>query len=213
MNYNDVIYGSYSQSDYSWKLAYYLHRTYFCTLPAVDFLDLGCGDGEYVKQFTKIIARVVGIDSDIDFNKDPLPYEDESFNMVFTKSVIEHIPNTSHFLKEIYRVLRPGGKILILTPAWEYNMKWFYDDPTHVKPFHRKGLQDALRMANFEDVEVNYFYHLPQTWNNPWFKYIATLVRKFTPDSFRWKDKEEQHMNVFIRFSKEVQLLAVATKK
>jgi len=210
--YHDVIYGSYKKSRYPWQLAYYIQRTYLNSLPPTDFLDLGCGKGEYVEEFGKMLRNAVGIDSEVDFNKDPLPYEDNSFNVVFSKSVVEHISNTQHLLKEAYRVLKPNGKIVLLTPSWEYNHRWFYDDPTHIKPFCRKGLQDALLLTNFKDVDVDYFYHLPWVWDNKCMRGFATLVRKITPDSWRWKDKEEQHMNVFIRFCKEVQLLAIGTK-
>ena len=199
-------------------------------LAPITLLDLGCGDKTYVNEFNKLGFKTVGIDSStatvsgrhmvddvmdyykrpFDFNKDKLPYKNNSFDIVFTKSVIEHIGNTEYFLKEAYRVLKEDGILVVLTPAWEFNYRWFYDDPTHVKPFHRKGLQDALKMSGF-DVDVEYLYHLPFFWKYPKLKFLASLVR-LLPDDWRWKDFEQQHMNVGIRFCKEVQLLAIAYK-
>lgn len=230
-NYHQVIYGNYPKSDYPKKLIEYLSFKYRKYVEDT-VLDLGCGDLTYTKEWTKWHFHVHGIDSNkkvqyigvykkdfeeneflIDFEKDKLPYDDCTFDIIFTKSVIEHVANTDHFLRQIYKVLKPGGRIIILVPAWEYNYRWFYDDPTHIKPFHRKGLQDALRLAGFKDVHIDYFYHLPFTWGHPTLgKALATLIRRLTPDDWRWQDWEQQKMNVLIRFSKEVQLLGVATK-
>jgi len=184
-------------------------------------LDIGCGTEIESNLFRKYGLRVNGIDRDWgcydetwryrDLNIDKLPWEYVYFDFIFSKSTIEHIYNTEHLLSEAYRVLKPGGKAIFLTPAWEYNYKWFYDDPTHIKPFCRKGLQDALKIAGFKNVEVEYFYHLPYTWQYDIAKLIPKMIR-LLPDNLRWKNEEETEHRVWIRFSKEVQLLAVAEK-
>lgn len=216
MDYHKVIYGNYTRSNYPEKLIVHLLKVMGLEVcpqnNKYSLLELGCGDGTYVNLFNKYCLSSVGVDKEVDLEKDTLPYADNSFDFVFTKSTIEHVTNTGHFLSEAKRVLKPEGKILILTPSWEFNYRWFYDDPTHVKPFHRKGLQDILRLHDFTLVNVEYFYHLPFTWDNEYGKFLASCIRKLTPDFLRWKDKEEQDMNVLIRFSKEVQLLGVATK-
>jgi SAM-dependent methyltransferase len=55
-----------------------------------------------------------------DLNK-PLPFEDEVFGCVFGLSVLEHLVNGCQFMKEAYRVLKPGGRMVLITPnlsAW-----------------------------------------------------------------------------------------------
>ena len=42
--------------------------------------------------------------------------------------MIEHFYNPEKFGEEILRVLKPGGLAIIMCPAWEYNMKMFFDD-------------------------------------------------------------------------------------
>ncbi len=217
MKYNDVIYGDYPESDYPRELASHIFDNYLFIPGERDWslLDVGCGNGTHMDAFKRFIriGPVCGVDrkDGVDFEKDCFPYPNNSFKFIFCKSVIEHIKNTDFFLYQCYRVLKPGGKIVFLTPSWEYNSKWFYDDYTHVHPFCRKGLQDALKINNFKNVKVDYFYHLPITWHFSEFKLLAKLIR-LLPDSLRWKDKEETKHNVFIRFCKEVQLLAHATK-
>ena len=41
------------------------------------------------------------------------------------------ITTPDHYLKEAYRILKPGGKLLTMVPDWESNMKTYFDDHTH----------------------------------------------------------------------------------
>ena len=50
-----------------------------------------------------------------DLNK-RLPYEDDKFSCIFALSVLEHLLNGCHFMKECYRTLDKGGKLILLTP-------------------------------------------------------------------------------------------------
>ena len=213
--YLDVAYGDYKNTDYPIYLVYHLLRKYYnyFTLDIYSLLDVGCGKKEYTEAFKYFCLDAWGIDRDVDFDfeKDKFKMPDNKFDGIFCKSVIEHIKNTDFFLSEILRVMKDGAKAVILTPAWEYNYKWFYDDPTHIKPFCRKGLQDAMRLAGFRNVSVKYFYHLPFTWHYDIMKIIPKMIR-LLPDNWRWKNKEETVHNILIRFSKEVQLLAVGVK-
>ncbi len=68
-----------------------------------------------------------------------LPYSAETFKLVLAFDVLEHIPTPEDSLKEIYRVLQPGGRVIISTPntaSYSHKKKgknWFaYGDKTHV---------------------------------------------------------------------------------
>jgi ubiquinone/menaquinone biosynthesis C-methylase UbiE len=95
-------------------------------------LDLGCGFGEFAGVFFDSMVEV-GIDISL---KDVLlaakgkkykktecvdarsmRFRDNSFNSVLSVSVLEHIPKVREVLKEVYRVLRPGGKLLFTVPG------------------------------------------------------------------------------------------------
>ena len=47
----------------------------------------------------------------------PLPFEDGSFELVWTSEVIEHVADTARWLSEVRRVLAPGGRLLVTTPS------------------------------------------------------------------------------------------------
>ncbi len=92
-------------------------------------LDFGCGKGGLVNAFNKLGYDAYGCDfDDIDtidadhykkIELDPyhLPYEDNSFDFVYSTSVFEHVMNKEESLKEIYRVLKPGGFTLHSLPS------------------------------------------------------------------------------------------------
>ena len=58
-----------------------------------------------------------------------LPFEENTFDIIYSNGVIHHTPNTKLLIDEIYRVLRPGGKIIIMVYAensYHYWMVQFY---------------------------------------------------------------------------------------
>lgn len=92
-------------------------------------LDFGCGEGNLVKAFTELGYDTYGADvldsssldddhyKKIDFNPYVLPFEDNSFDLVYSTSVFEHVLNPEESLKEIYRVLKPGGVTIHSLPS------------------------------------------------------------------------------------------------
>ncbi|MBI3949938.1 MAG: class I SAM-dependent methyltransferase [Acidobacteria bacterium] len=99
-----------------------------------DVLEVGCGIGTDGSQFAKHGARYTGVDltpaavrisqerfelSDVDgrfeiANAEELPFPDESFDHVYSCGVIHHSPNTEAIVREMYRVLRPGGTFCVM---------------------------------------------------------------------------------------------------
>ena len=101
----------------------------FKNLPKGRILDLGCGNGYYSKELKDLGFEVVSVDGDIkrfkyrdeikflSFNfEEPFPIKDDSFDYVLFLEVIEHMRTPFFCIKEISRILKPGGKLLISTP-------------------------------------------------------------------------------------------------
>lgn len=156
-------------------------------------LDLGCGHGHLARRIgawfesrgvdakDRMIATDLAADSfeaseipfrKIDFNG-PLPFEDASFDMIYTIEVTEHLHRPYDVLKECMRVLRPGGwlvgstpNILNLQSRLRFLFTGFWDlyrppsiDPAnggrvcgHVMPLHLAYYDYGLRLAGFGEV-------------------------------------------------------------
>jgi SAM-dependent methyltransferase len=97
-------------------------------------LDLGCGAGEFTAVLAEAGAQPVGVEvaeaarrraqadhPELDVRLvaigAPLPMEDNSFDLVWSSEVIEHVADTARWLSEVRRVLAPGGRLLLTTPA------------------------------------------------------------------------------------------------
>ena len=128
--------------DHSCKSKLYEKAQSLLGLPTGDIfnvLDFGCGCGEFLGSLEANINKdstLIGIDSDatslskakssfpsVDFRQDnfvdSLDFEDSLFDVVVTIDTIECIPDKSALLKEIHRVLKPGGQVLALHWDWD----------------------------------------------------------------------------------------------
>ncbi len=186
-------------------------------------LELGCGRGDFIVEFKKNGLEAFGVDlsnysenffpelnfSKVDMTKEKLPFEDNYFDVIYSKSFIEHFYYPEKVFEEAYRVLKPGGVIITLTPEWKYIFKSFYDDFTHRVPFTQESLKDIHLINNFKLVSVESFIQLPilfeKTFLSSLFLIASFLTRVIVPDYFRMKNK-------WIRFSKELMLLSIAKK-
>lgn len=187
-------------------------------------LDIGSGRGDFLDAFFRLGYVVAGTDispfSTCDQVKgcnlecEPLPFPKNSFDFVFSKSVIEHLHAPHHLVSGAFRVLKPGGIAVIMTPSWAHTY-WgpFYIDHTHVTPYTIPSLTDVLAIAGFEEVRTRYFYQLPVVWRHP---SLIPAVRLFAALPFSYRPWQETRwpdsFNKLIRFSKEVMLISVCRK-
>jgi len=167
--YIDIVYSANKKpfSSYPEKLIKYLAKRYNLKKNS-KILELGCGRGEFLDEFTKLGMNGYGIDLSnyadkfcknaeikvVDITKEHVPYPDNSFDIVYSKSFIEHFYYPEDVFKEAYRVLKPSGILINLTPEWNYIYKSFYDDYTHRTPFTKKSLEDIYLVSGFKNVKV-----------------------------------------------------------
>jgi len=133
-----------------------------------DVLEIGSGSGygmqmlsPYVRSFTAVDKkkpREQYMETNCRFYYEQLPYlrniEDESVDTVICFQVIEHIKNDHSLMKEIRRVLRPGGCVVITTPNKHTSLT---RNPFHVREYTPCEMQ-ALVRAHFPDAEVQGIY-------------------------------------------------------
>jgi SAM-dependent methyltransferase len=214
----------YSEKDrpltqYPKKLARYLFDR-FGLRPDDQLLEVGCGRAEFLSGFIDCGVKGFGVDlSDAartycpqatlkisDIEQDGIPFEDGVFDVVYSKSVIEHFHYPERMIKEIFRVLKPGGKVITMCPDWEFNYRIYFEDYTHRTPFMLTSLRDILLIHGFESVTVERFRQLPILWGKGKFLLLfAELTRLIIPRILKPHSK-------WVRFSKEIMLLSYAVK-
>jgi SAM-dependent methyltransferase len=186
-------------------------------------LDFCCGRGEHLEIFQKLGYTGYGVDMDnfaknkglniriVNVEKDKLPFKNNFFDFIMAKSSIEHIHNIYHAMDELFRVLKKGGKIVILTCDWRKNYKIFFDDVDHKTPFTKYSLNDLLLRYDFKNVKVETFYHLPFTWKNKFYHIIPNLISFLIPIDFSPTVKFSPLIKL-IKFSREKTILGYGEK-
>ncbi len=164
--------------------------------PGQRLLDAGCGRYlKFCREFSTI-ARVTGIDIEpvlethnatapfgVRGDIGTLPFPSTHFDMIISRSVVEHLEDPDQVFREFYRVLRPGGKVVLITPnKYDYvsliaafTPYWVHrtlvsrifqvpaDDvfPTLYRANTISSLRKALLAAGFESVELEAINHHP----------------------------------------------------
>jgi SAM-dependent methyltransferase len=220
-DYVEVIYNELDRplTSYPDRLARYLFDRYSLK-PNQKLLDIGCGRGEFLRGFISCGVLGFGVDRSkaaqkycpqaelrtADLENSPLPYDDNFFDVVYSKSVIEHFYYPERLVQEMFRVLKPGGLAITLCPDWEFNYRIYFEDYTHRTPFMKSSLRDIQLMHGFENVRVERFRQLPVLWEaGSALLPAAELTRVLAPNLLKPFSK-------WVRFSKEIMLLSSATK-
>src|SRR6185436_7617107 len=93
--------------------------------------DVGCGEGTLQKYLGEYAARYVGLDlvryagfpaadnidfCQVDLNSSPWPLPDDLADVVCSVETIEHVENPRAFMRELVRLVKPGGLVIVTTP-------------------------------------------------------------------------------------------------
>jgi SAM-dependent methyltransferase len=93
-------------------------------------LNLGCGTDirpGWVNLDSS--GQIPGVDIVHDLNSPSLPFTDGSFSLILAQDVLEHLDEPVTALRELHRILRPGGRLKIRVP--HFTSRNNYIDPTH----------------------------------------------------------------------------------
>jgi len=145
-------------------------------------LDLGSGKGTFVEICKNNGLYAIGLDSakdKIDFEKDKLPFKDNSFNFISMIAVIEHLKNKETIINEIKRVSKNNAILIITTPNFKFCYKTFYNDPTHVSPFTEISLEKFL--INYDMKKIHIGPHLVDKSEFFWKNKLGFLLASILP--------------------------------
>jgi len=145
--------------------------------PSGRLLDVGCGAGFFLDAARGRGYQVAGVDLSpvpAAYCRDTLGLDvtvgslydykapTGAFDVVTIFQTIEHDPHTAELCAELYRIMAPGGMLMVTTPAADgfvaraMGKRWFgYRNVEHVTFFSRRSLRCALEQAGFEIVFVD----------------------------------------------------------
>jgi len=121
-------------------------------------LDIGCGQKPY--QPLCNATEYIGLEIDTPENREHkkadffydgkvMPFENSSFDSLITNQVFEHVFNPNDFLRELNRVLKPGGLLLLTVPfVWDE-----HEQPYDYARYSSFGLKHILNEHSFEIIE------------------------------------------------------------
>jgi ubiquinone/menaquinone biosynthesis C-methylase UbiE len=146
--------------------------------PGDRFLDVGCGTGAAVREAATVAERAVGVDlspemiaranelaagaQHVEFvvaDSEHLPFPDEAFTALLCSSSFHHYPNPTAAVREMARVLAPGGRVAIADGTGDTMLARIADrflrrfDRSHIRLYRSAELEAFLAAAGFADTE------------------------------------------------------------
>ena len=150
-------------------------------------LNVGCGNDTYGTHFIDLYpTRREVIKCDV--NKDKFPFKGNFFDEVIAIGLFEHLTNPLNFLKESYRVLKKGGKLIIITDNAGF---WGIFGNTHHGEYEKRR-----KIEGFQE-DKHYALFTPHHLKN-WLEHVG--FRKVKVDYFIHKRWIKRHHYLFIRF-------------
>ncbi len=138
-------------------------------------LDVGCGGGEFLVFMQGLGWQVEGVDFDVEAARnasskgvhvhvgslEAQKFAAGTFDAVTMSHFIEHVHHPRQLIKECWRILKPGGRLVMVTPNTGsfghrlYRDKWMHlDPPRHLHLFNMNTLRGLAESARFSSIEV-----------------------------------------------------------
>lgn len=162
-------------------------------------LDVGCGEGRHIFGIMQDypLMKCIGLDmdneslekaeEDYEYFKSiseagaqflkgsaySLPFPDESIDLIVCSEVLEHLHEYNDAVKEIHRVLKPGGKFYASVPAtwpekicWKLSKEYQNQPGGHLRIFSQSGLISEIKESGFKFLSSEKFHsiHSPYWW-------------------------------------------------
>lgn len=139
-------------------------------------VDIGCGTGKFLQEMNvwqdwQALLGLDGSDEAIKFTKErkiaqvkkadfetKLPIKSNSYDVVTSLDVVEHINDDQHLIHEFYRVLKPGGIAIITVPAHQWLWTYWDEMLGHYRRHNKQSVSRLFNNAGFTIEKLSYFY-------------------------------------------------------
>lgn len=136
--------------------------------PTADVLELGAGYCDFSNAVrarsvtamdlgvTVTTAAAAGVRAEVGDCTDLVRFADDSFDVVFASNLLEHLSREGgqRLVDDARRVLRPGGRLILMQPNFRLRPGEYFDDYTHVAVYSDRSLPDFLDAAGYDIVAV-----------------------------------------------------------
>jgi predicted SAM-dependent methyltransferase len=160
------------------------------------FIDLGCGEAPYRHVITPLVEEYITMDFDsrgpeLDYTcdiQDMSPIPSNLVNSAGCFDVLEHVPDTAKACREMYRIIRPGGYLIVTTPF----LARLHEIPHDYFRFTEYGLRSVFEKHGFTTIIVmpfggpmSFVGHqlstllLCATWHIPVLKWVVFTLNKW----------------------------------
>lgn len=133
-------------------------------------LDIGCGVGSTIKQLERFgrgygldisdtalkYCRERGIDSVCLAQASDLPYRDDLFSLVTSIDVLEHVEDDVSAIREMYRVVKPGGVIVFTVPAFQFLWSRRDEQSHHFRRYRLGEVKEKAAEAGLSILRATY---------------------------------------------------------
>ncbi|MEH6590846.1 MAG: methyltransferase domain-containing protein [Halioglobus sp.] len=146
--------------------------------PGMRVVDVGCGVGQYSNFCARLGAQVTAVDIQADklaslsanlpesvtgsitgivSNCDPIPLPDDCADLIICTEVLEHVPSPEDLCREMLRIVKPGGKLVISVPddrseqlIKEVAAPAYFQEPNHIRIFSRESFTRLILESGLE---------------------------------------------------------------
>ena len=134
-------------------------------------LDVGCGAGKFLLELQQLGWQTDGIDTVLaqshkrgltiqpaDLQTQPLPYSKNYFSLVVCLDTLEHMSDDQRLVKEMARVTKTKGIIIISVPAYQWLFSYWDKILGHFRRYNQKTLRRAIAKDQLKIKFISYYF-------------------------------------------------------
>lgn len=134
-------------------------------------LDVGCGGGKLIQELIALKWQAEGADyvtiegrkrglaiKKVNLQTQPLPFAANRFHLVTCLDTLEHMQSDRHLVKEMIRICRPGGIIIISVPAYQWLFSYWDKMLGHFRRYNSRLLEKTVKLAGVKLVFISYYF-------------------------------------------------------